>query len=186
MPESEIVKAYVKEILELPYTPTGNPKRIHELSEKLSHSVQSLALKPLHERDGFLEAREIAYYQRTPCPQRSSLGNLGFCQIHRSPSTMDTPKLQIRGLTVIPETGLRVPNTAKKAMKVCLLPNGRLQAVRMHQNHLTDRTQRISGFKKALFQLHRSAQIIGMQKYSQPVNIVVSDTTPRSAVRQGK
>jgi len=28
--ESEILKAYVKEILDLPYTPTGNPKRIHE------------------------------------------------------------------------------------------------------------------------------------------------------------
>jgi len=40
--ESEIVKAYVKEILDLPYTPTGNPKRIHEFYEKLSYSVQSL------------------------------------------------------------------------------------------------------------------------------------------------
>ena len=29
--ESEIVKAYVKEIIELPYTqPTANPKKIHE------------------------------------------------------------------------------------------------------------------------------------------------------------
>ena len=48
--QSEIVKAYVKEILELPYTPTGNPKRIHEFFDKLSPSVQSLeTLKSLHE-----------------------------------------------------------------------------------------------------------------------------------------
>ena len=58
--------------------------------------------------------------------------------------------------TVIPETRPRVPNTAKKETKVCLMPSGRSQA---------DRTQRISGIKKAQFQLHRSAQIIGMQKY---------------------
>lgn len=40
--ESEIVKAYVKEILDLPYTPTTNSKRIHELFDKLSHSLQLL------------------------------------------------------------------------------------------------------------------------------------------------
>ncbi|KAL9976251.1 hypothetical protein ACROYT_G013528 [Oculina patagonica] len=48
--ESEIVKAYVKEILDLPYTPGGNPKIIHEFYEKLSYSVQSLeTIKSLHE-----------------------------------------------------------------------------------------------------------------------------------------
>ena len=48
--ESEIAKAYVKEILDLPYTPGGNSKRIHEFYEKLSYSVQSLeTLKLLHE-----------------------------------------------------------------------------------------------------------------------------------------
>ena len=53
--ESEIVKAYVKEILGLPYTPTGNPKRIHEFYEKLSYSVQSLeTLKSLHEVNGMV------------------------------------------------------------------------------------------------------------------------------------
>ena len=53
--ESEIVKAYVKEILELPYTPTGNPKRIHEFHDRLSHSVQSLeTLKSLHEVNGMV------------------------------------------------------------------------------------------------------------------------------------
>ena len=53
--ESEIVKAYVKEILDLPYTPTGNPKRIHEFYDKLSYSVQSLeTLKSLHEVNGMV------------------------------------------------------------------------------------------------------------------------------------
>ena len=40
--ESEIIKAYVKEILELPHIPTANVKRIHESSEKLIYNVQSL------------------------------------------------------------------------------------------------------------------------------------------------
>ena len=45
----------MKEILELPYTPTGNPKRIHEFFDKLSHSVQSLeTLKSLHEVNGMV------------------------------------------------------------------------------------------------------------------------------------
>ena len=53
--ESEIVKAYVKEILELPYTSTGKTKRIHEFFDKLSHSVQSLeTLKSLHEVNGMV------------------------------------------------------------------------------------------------------------------------------------
>ena len=53
--QSEIVKAYVKEILELPYSPTGNPRRIHEFYDKLSHSVQSLeTLKSLHEVNGMV------------------------------------------------------------------------------------------------------------------------------------
>ena len=53
--ESEIVKGYVKEILELPYTPTGNPKRIHEFHDRLSHCVQSLeTLKSLHEVNGMV------------------------------------------------------------------------------------------------------------------------------------
>ena len=40
--ESEIVKTYVKEILELPYTASSDPKRIHDFYEKLSYCVQSL------------------------------------------------------------------------------------------------------------------------------------------------
>ena len=40
--ESEIVKTYVKEILDLPHTATSDPKKIHEFYEKLSYCVQSL------------------------------------------------------------------------------------------------------------------------------------------------
>ena len=50
--ESEIIKAYVKEILELSHIPTANVKRIHEFSEKLICNVQSLqTLKKLSEVD---------------------------------------------------------------------------------------------------------------------------------------
>ena len=53
--QSEIVKAQVKEILELPYTSTGDPKRIHEFHDNLSHNVQSLeTLNSLHEVNGMV------------------------------------------------------------------------------------------------------------------------------------
>ncbi|XP_067039928.1 uncharacterized protein [Acropora muricata] len=40
--ESEIVKAYTKEILALPSIPSASPKKIGEFSEKLTHCVQAL------------------------------------------------------------------------------------------------------------------------------------------------
>jgi len=40
--ESEIVKAYLKEIIDLPHTPTANPRKILEFFEKLSYNVQAL------------------------------------------------------------------------------------------------------------------------------------------------
>jgi hypothetical protein len=40
--ESEVIKAYTKEIMELPHIPNVNVKRIHEFSEKLMYCVQSL------------------------------------------------------------------------------------------------------------------------------------------------
>ena len=40
--ESEIVKAYVKEIMDLPVITSANPKKISEFSEKLSYCVQAL------------------------------------------------------------------------------------------------------------------------------------------------
>ena len=39
---SEIVKAYTKQIFDLPTIPNANIKRIHEFCEKLSYAVQSL------------------------------------------------------------------------------------------------------------------------------------------------
>ena len=40
--QSEIVKCYVKEIVELPYITCANPRKIAEFYEKLFHSVQAL------------------------------------------------------------------------------------------------------------------------------------------------
>ena len=40
--ESEIVKSYIKEIMELPHISSANPKKISEFSERLNHCVQAL------------------------------------------------------------------------------------------------------------------------------------------------
>ena len=40
--ESEIIKAYNREILDLPVIPGIDVKRIHELSERLSYCMHSL------------------------------------------------------------------------------------------------------------------------------------------------
>ena len=40
--DSEVVKAYIKEILDLPHIPTGNVRKIHEFSDKLTYAVQAL------------------------------------------------------------------------------------------------------------------------------------------------
>ncbi len=51
--EREIVKAYVKEILELPPVLTANPRKIHEFWEKLTYNVQSLqTMNKLSQVDG--------------------------------------------------------------------------------------------------------------------------------------
>lgn len=51
--ESEIINAYTKEILELPYVPNANPRMISEFSDKLTYSVQALqAIKKLEQVNG--------------------------------------------------------------------------------------------------------------------------------------
>ena len=51
--EREIVKAYVKEIFELPPVLTANARKIHEFCEKLTYSVQSLqTMNKLSQVDG--------------------------------------------------------------------------------------------------------------------------------------
>ena len=51
--ESEVVKTFVKEILELPHIATANIKKIHDFYEKLSYCVQSLeTLKQLDAING--------------------------------------------------------------------------------------------------------------------------------------
>ena len=50
---SEIVKAYIKEIMNLPHISGANPKKIAEFSEKLNYSVQALeTLKRLKDVQG--------------------------------------------------------------------------------------------------------------------------------------
>lgn len=52
--ESEIVKAYGKEILNLPYISSAKPRKIKEFSEKLTYYVPSLQmLKKSDEMKGF-------------------------------------------------------------------------------------------------------------------------------------
>ena len=51
--ESEVVKAYTREILDLPTIPNSNPKKISEFSEKLTYCVQALeTLKRLEQVNG--------------------------------------------------------------------------------------------------------------------------------------
>ena len=53
--DSEIVKACIKKILVLPYTPSSNPKRILEVYKKLAYAVQSLeTLKKLDAVNGMV------------------------------------------------------------------------------------------------------------------------------------
>ena len=40
--ESEIIKCYVKEIIDLPHITSSNPRKIAEFSEKLTYCVQAL------------------------------------------------------------------------------------------------------------------------------------------------
>ena len=55
--ESEVVKAYTQEILDLPTIPNSNPKKISEFSEKLT-CVQALeTLKKLEQVNGLEEIR---------------------------------------------------------------------------------------------------------------------------------
>ena len=47
--EGEIVNAYMKESLDLPYIPTPNARKIHEFYDKLSYCMQLLeSLEQLH------------------------------------------------------------------------------------------------------------------------------------------
>ena len=40
--ESEIIKSYVKDIMNLPYIPNANPRKMKDFSEQLNHCVQAL------------------------------------------------------------------------------------------------------------------------------------------------
>jgi hypothetical protein len=51
--ESEIIKSYVKDIMDLPYIQGTNPKKIQDFSERLNHCVQALqTMNRLSQVDG--------------------------------------------------------------------------------------------------------------------------------------
>ena len=53
--ESGIFKAYLKEIIDVPHTSSGNPKKILEFFEKLSYNVQALeSLNQLDDVNGMV------------------------------------------------------------------------------------------------------------------------------------
>ena len=65
--ESEIVKPYVKDILDLPYTQSSSPKRILEFYEKLAYAVHSLeTLKKLDAVNGTV-AMTLETLPNIPC-----------------------------------------------------------------------------------------------------------------------
>ena len=79
--ESEIVKAYTREILELPSITSSNQKKISEFSEKLTYCVQALeTLKNLEQvkRGGVDDACQLAINPWRSRAIRPILGELGF------------------------------------------------------------------------------------------------------------
>ena len=60
--ESEMLKVYVKEVIDLPYTSTVNPKKIMEFYEKLSYNVQALDTQTTWQgqQNGSIDPRKIA------------------------------------------------------------------------------------------------------------------------------
>ena len=53
--DSEVMKAYTKQIFDLPVIPNANAKRIHEFSDKLNFSVQSLqTMNKLEQVNGYV------------------------------------------------------------------------------------------------------------------------------------
>ena len=87
--ESEIVKAYTREILDIPSVPNANPKKISEFSEKLTYCVQALqTLKKLEQVNGAVSMT----LDKLPAIRgdlvRSRLGELGFRWSFRSNSTV--------------------------------------------------------------------------------------------------
>ena len=86
--ESEIVKAYTNEILDIPSVPNANPKKISEFSEKLTYCVQALqTLKKLEQVNGAV-SMTLDSHPRRPRSNRSRLGELGFRWSFRSNSTV--------------------------------------------------------------------------------------------------
>ena len=53
--DSDVIKAYTKQIFDLPVIPNGNAKKIHEFSDKLNFAVQSLqTMNKLEQVNGYV------------------------------------------------------------------------------------------------------------------------------------
>ena len=58
--ESEIIKSYAKDILDLPYIPSSNPRKIRDFSERLNHCVQALqTMNKLSQVDGNVDLNTL-------------------------------------------------------------------------------------------------------------------------------
>lgn len=72
---SEIVKAYVKEIIDLPHISSANPKKITEFSDKLNYCVQALqTMNKLKEVDGNVSMTLDKLSVSISCPRPSDSG----------------------------------------------------------------------------------------------------------------
>ena len=168
--QSEIGKAYVKGILELPYTPTGNTKRIHEFFDKLSHSVKSLeTLNSLHEVNGMvsLTLEKLTTVRGDLVRSDPDWETWNFVKFtealrqwtHRNP--IDNFKLEDSQSFRKRDRVFQTQQNGKKAR------NAKRRTTSRHNMAKSPHPQTAKNFwlRKALFQLHWSAQIIGMQKY---------------------
>ena len=93
--ESEVIKAYTKEIMDLPHISNVNLKRIHEFSDKLMYCVQSLqTLGKLQQVEGnvAMTLDKLTAIQGNLVWYRSRLGELGLWQPSGGFASVDKKK----------------------------------------------------------------------------------------------
>ena len=92
--ESEVVKTYLKDILDLPSIDGCNTKKIHEFYEKLLLNVQSLeTYGKLKQVDGYVAiVLDTIRHQRRLGETRRRMGKVGLYQTMRSLTNVDTEK----------------------------------------------------------------------------------------------
>ena len=93
--DSEIIKAYTKEILELPTLTGTNPKAISDFSEKLTYCVQALqTLNKLEQVNGatLMTLDKLPGIPLGPCAYRPGMGEMGFRETQRGHPFVDKKK----------------------------------------------------------------------------------------------